>query len=80
MGLEATVMDSTDQNRKKKSGRIVSETKNTVTLETKTKEIVLPKREVTLEVKLGQNQFAVIRTSEWCFAPEDRVKAFAKKN
>ena len=78
IGLEAKVVASTDPVRVGEKGRIVGETKNTIVLETPDKELVLPKREVNLEVKWN-NKKLVLNARKWCFRPEDRIKTWAKK-
>ena len=79
IGLTAKVVASTQESRAGASGRVVKETKNTVVLEGKNGDIVLPKPEVTLEFEVNGKRL-VVRMDEWCFRPEDRIKAWARKN
>jgi ribonuclease P protein subunit POP4 len=78
MGLSARVAESTDKSRIGIFGRVVNETKNTITLETKRGEVVLPKPEVKIEFG-SESQKTVVDLKQWCFRPEDRIKAWAKK-
>ncbi len=79
MGLFATVSASTDSSRVGISGRMVAETKNTLTLETKKGEKTIPKSEVTLKVNLENAKGVMLETSKWCYRPEDRIKIFVRK-
>ncbi|MBS3062085.1 MAG: ribonuclease P protein subunit [Candidatus Diapherotrites archaeon] len=78
IGLDAVVIASTDPGRVGKKGRIVGETKNTVVLESDSREIVLPKKEVKLEIEWKEKKYT-LDLKEWCFRPEDRIKALVKK-
>ncbi|MDO8625180.1 MAG: ribonuclease P protein subunit [Candidatus Diapherotrites archaeon] len=78
MGLSAKVTESTDPSRVGVLGRVVGETKNTLVLETKTGEIVLPKPEVTMEFEVVGKKLR-LDMKNWCFRPEDRIKVWAKK-
>ncbi|MCX6798750.1 MAG: ribonuclease P protein subunit [Candidatus Diapherotrites archaeon] len=77
LGLEATVAESTDKSRVGMQGKIVNETKNTLVLETAHGERSLPKREVKLEIALGDEK-ASLDCSEIMQRPEDRVKYHAR--
>jgi ribonuclease P protein subunit POP4 len=78
IGLECKVVASTDPNRVGLKGKIVDETKNTITIETTQGEKIVPKQEVELEIGLEKEK-AILKTKEWCFSPENRIKAFLKK-
>ncbi len=78
IGLECKIIASTDSSRNGMKGKIVGETKNTITIETEHGEKIVPKKEVELEIALEKEK-VVLKTKEWCFAPENRVKAFLKK-
>lgn len=78
IGLECKVVASTDSGRKGLKGKIVNETRNTITIETAGGEKIVPKKEVELEIVLEKEK-VVLKTKEWCFAPENRIKAFLKK-
>jgi ribonuclease P protein subunit POP4 len=78
IGLECKVIASTDPSRKGMKGKIVDESRNTVTIETNQGEKILPKKEVELEIILEKEK-VVLKTKEWCVAPENRIKAFLKK-
>jgi len=78
IGLQAEVVDSSDKSRKGLKGKIVSETKNLVVIETKKGEKKLPKKEVKLMVKLGQER-VLLDCSKLGQRPEDRIKYFGGK-
>ena len=77
IGLEASVESATDANKQKLAGKIVNETKNTLQLQTKNGEKIVPKKEVKLKVRL-ESGWTELNTKNWCFSPENRVKAFFK--
>lgn len=78
IGLLCTVAQSPDAGKKGLKGKIVDETKNTLLIQTQTGEKVLPKTEVKLEIELDGKKVA-LDTANWCFSPENRIKAFFKK-
>jgi len=78
VGLEAKVAYSTDPNKKGIVGRIVDESRNTVTIDTKKGEKRIPKKEVTLKVTLGKEKVE-IKGDEIIARPEDRVKLYWRK-
>ncbi len=78
IGLTAVVESSKDPNKKKLSGKITDETKNTLRSETQKGEKTIPKKEVELRVKL-ENDWVELNTAKWRFSPENRIKAFLKK-
>lgn len=73
IGLQAEVTESTDRERKGIKGMIVDETKNLLVIETGNGEKKVPKREVTLKVKIGEES-KDIDCSELQHRPEDRIK------
>ena len=73
IGLNATVKESTDKTREGIKGKIVDETKNLIMIETKNGEKKIPKREVKLNIKLG-NENVLIDCAKLQYRPEDRVK------
>lgn len=80
IGLQAEVVESTDSSRLGVKGRIVDETKNLVIIETGNGEKRLPKREVKVMVKLGEEK-VLLDCSRLIQRPEDRIKYFGgKKN
>ena len=78
MGLNAKVLASTDSTRIGQTGRIVGETKNTIQLEATKGVLVLPKKEVVLEIDWKEKKY-LLDAKNWCFRPEDRIKVWAKK-
>jgi len=79
IGLNAKVVKSSDQNKAGLKGKIVDETKNTFRLETSQGEKVLPKKEVWLELSLGQEK-VLLAGEKLCFKPEARTKALGRKS
>ena len=73
IGLKAEVSNSTDARRIGLKGTIVDETKNTFTLDSCGKEKVLPKKEITLTVSLGDDK-ATIDGKSILYRPEERTK------
>ncbi|MBN2066883.1 MAG: ribonuclease P protein subunit [Candidatus Diapherotrites archaeon] len=78
IGLQAVVSSSPDKSRIGLKGKIVDETKNLVVIETEKGEKKLPKREVSLKVKLGKED-ALLDCSKLQQRPEDRVKYWGGK-
>jgi len=75
IGLEARVIESTDKAREGIKGKIVNETKNVITIETKKGEKKLPKKEIKLEIVLGKEKVPLDCT-KLSQRPEDRIKYF----
>ncbi len=80
IGLDCSIIDSTDENKKGISGKIIDETKNTIKIKTKNGEKILPKKEVILELKLGKEKI-IVEGKKIIGRSEDRVKLnWRKKN
>ena len=75
IGLQASVIESTDKSRVGLKGKIVDETKNLVVIETEKGEKRLPKREVRLVVSIGDED-ALLDCGKFGQRPEDRIKYF----
>lgn len=73
IGMTAKVIASTDQNHIDLTGRIVNETKNTLTMDVYGKEKMLPKKGTVLTVELGDGSVNV-DCEKLMFRPEDRIK------
>ena len=78
IGLNAVVRDGSDKSRNGIRGRIVNETMNTFIIETKKAEKKLPKKEVSLEIDLG-NEKVEIDGKLLVARPEERTKLFWRK-
>lgn len=78
IGLKARVTKSVDKNKIGLKGKIIDETRNTFVLETAKGEKVLPKKEVWLELSLGQEKVEV-EGERLCLKPEARTKALWRK-
>ncbi len=78
IGLHAFVSKSTDPGRKGMRGRVVDETKNTITIETAKGEKKVPKSEVWLRLDLGREKVEV-DGKKLMARPEDRIKIFWRK-
>lgn len=78
MGLGVEVMKSTDKGKEGATGRVIDETRNTITIETGGKEKVIPKKEVWLRFRLpGGN--ADVNGPDLVARPEDRTKIWWRK-
>ncbi len=78
IGLSARVSGSTDLNKIGIRGKIVDETKNTIVIETRKGEKVVPKKEAVIEVLIGEEK-AVLDGSKIVFRPEERTKKLWRK-
>jgi len=78
IGLHAVVKSSSDRSKTGLRGKIVDETKNLVVIETEKGEKKLPKREVTLSVRIGKEN-VLLQCSKLQQRPEDRVKYWGGK-
>ena len=72
IGLNASVQSS-DYNKSGLQGKIVDETKNTIILENKNGEKIIPKKEARFEVELGKEK-ATIEGKDILYKPEQRTK------
>lgn len=80
IGLEARVIESSDLKRKGLQGRIVDETQHTLKIEKKSgKEIIVPKKEVVLEIILQNGEKIRVEGKRIEEKPEDRIKTFWRK-
>ncbi len=79
IGLNAMVVGSTDANKIGLRGKIVDETKNTIVVESGKKEKVLPKKEIVLELSLG-NEKVVLNGKKILFRPEERTKKMWRRS
>lgn len=74
IGKEITVIDAKNSTINGIKGKIVNETKNTITVKTETKEKTIPKNQIIIQIK---NQKIYGRML--LFKPEDRIKITKKK-
>lgn len=72
IGLEVEVVSSTDPTHVGKRGRVVDETRNTMTLEAQGIECMVPKRGTVFRFKVGRD--VDIEGERILYRPEDRVK------
>lgn len=73
IGLDVSVVTSTDSNKKGLSGRIVDETQRTFTIETRMGEKTVPKHESTFAFVLG-SETIMIEGTELQSNPIERLK------
>lgn len=73
IGLEVEVIESRHPGYRNVHGRVVDETKNTLTIATERKEVVVPKRSNTFQFTCGSERIPVQGT-EIQHRPEDRIK------
>lgn len=74
IGLGAKIVGGSCAERNGTEGRIVDETKNTFTFETRKGEKVVPKSECIFEFDLGKNGSVIIEGKNILRKPEDRAK------
>ena len=78
-GLKVRVVESADPQRKGATGTVVKETQNTLTIDAKGKEKVMPKKECVFEFDLGKDdegkeEKVVVKGTDVLKRPEDRTK------
>jgi ribonuclease P protein subunit POP4 len=73
IGLEVEVIESPHPGYKDVSGKVVDETKNTLTISSRGKEVMVPKRSNVFQFTCGNERIAVQGT-EIQHRPEDRIK------
>jgi len=78
MGLIATVTSAYDKSHVDMKGKIVDETKNTLTMEVSGKEKMLPKRGTVLKIDLAGGPVKV-ECGKLTFRPEDRIKKLSAR-
>ena len=78
IGLDVCVTESSDSSRKGTRGVVVDETKNTLRIETKKGEKVVPKKECVFGFALPGGEIEV-DGKKLCFRPEDRTKEYWRK-
>ncbi len=78
-GLMVEVKKSKDKNKIGIKGKIIKETKNTIRIETKKGEKIIPKKEVELKIKVGK-KWIKVRGEDLIGRPEERIKIFWKKH
>ena len=76
IGLKAEVVESSNPQLAGRKGKIVDETRNTLTLEEGEDLKVLPKKEVSLSVTLPKGEKVKVEGKKLVARPEDRVKKF----
>ena len=74
IGLYAEVSDAAHEGYKGIKGRVIDETRNTLTIETQGKEKKLPKNSVTLDITLPDGAVVRVDGKLLVARPEDRVK------
>ncbi|MCH7902134.1 ribonuclease P protein component 1 [archaeon] len=78
IGLEVSVSESTDENRKGIKGKVIDETKNVMVIESDGIEKVVPKKESEFEFTLGKEKVKV-KGDKILYTPEQRVKVLWRK-
>ena len=73
-GLKVRVVESADPQRKGIEGIVVDETQNTLVLDAKGTEKVMPKKECVFEFDLGKDEKVVVKGMDVLKRPEDRTK------
>lgn len=73
VGLQMEVLDSTDHSLRGLTGIVVDETKNTLRIEANNRIKTLPKRLISLRLRLPEGQTVVADGSLFCGRPEDRL-------
>ncbi|ODS38142.1 MAG: ribonuclease P [Candidatus Altiarchaeales archaeon WOR_SM1_86-2] len=74
IGLYAEVSDAAHEGYKNIKGRVVDETRNTLTIETEGNEKKVPKDCVTLDITLPEGTIVRVDGKLLVARPEDRVK------
>ncbi len=78
IGLNACITNSFDQNKIGLKGKIIDESRNTFSFETRQGIKVIPKKEVCIEFDLNEEKIEV-EGEKLLFRPEDRIKALWRK-
>jgi|SRR3989344_3236802 len=78
IGLPASVLKSTDRAREGVSGRVIDETRNTIIVETRAGEKIVPKNEAVFAFALG-NEKVEVDGSGIIYSPAQRIKALWRK-
>ncbi|UCF09012.1 MAG: ribonuclease P protein subunit [Thermoplasmata archaeon] len=78
IGLNAHIIQSTDETHVNLKGKIVDETKNTLTIEVSKAEKKIPKEGTVIAVGLG-DEVVQIDTTKLTYRPEDRIKKASKR-
>lgn len=78
VGLECEVIESSDKTRKGIKGVIQRETMNTLVVSSKGSKKTLPKKEVTLEIKIGEKKVKV-KGEDLVGRTEERTKKACKR-
>jgi ribonuclease P protein subunit POP4 len=78
IGMNVEIINSSDQGHVGFTGQIVDETKNTLTIKTKTGDKMIQKKGLVMKTSL-QDSDVVIKGSEVKFRPEDRIKRAGRR-
>lgn len=78
IGLEVSVSNSSDPNKKGIKGKVIDETKNVMVIESNGIEKVVPKAEAEFEFTLGKEKVK-IKGDKILYKPEQRVKILWRK-
>jgi ribonuclease P protein subunit POP4 len=73
IGLDMTIIDSSDRTLIGLSGRIMNETKNTFGIKTSNGFRIIPKRNVELLISLQNKTEVVLYGKKIAYRPEDRI-------
>ena len=74
IGLQVTIDDCPDPSLRDISGRVLDETKNTLTIQTLKRRIVVPKSDTKLKATLPTGESVSIDGDLLRIRPEDRIK------
>lgn len=74
IGLQVTIDRSPDPSQRAISGRVLDETKNTLTIQTPTRRLVVPKSDTKLTATLPTGESLSVDGDLLRLRPEDRIK------
>lgn len=79
IGLEAKVIESSNNENIGLQGKIIDETKKTIKIEDRKGEKVIPKKNTIFELKLPNRKKVTVRGDEIRLKPENRIKKRFKR-
>ena len=79
IGLDAKIVDSPNRSIKGRSGLIVNESKNMVTLSRRGRNILVPKNVAMFRIKLADGRIVDVDGKRLVSRPENRLKAKVRR-
>jgi len=79
IGLDAKIVDSPNRSIKGRSGLIVNESKNMVTLSRRGRNILVPKNVAMFRIKLADGRIVDVDGKRLVGRPENRLKAKVRR-